>query len=398
MPFQRFSSPTVRISDVFRFEANLSGAHWESLLETISRDFFKGAAYHLQLQTTGGDKYLRLHPGEWHYFVAEQRERLWFLSLDIHSGKGEYMKLELDFHPLVNGPNANIEVLSPRADLLIQRMKETIGVAEEALPVSSLHETFSFSQEILDINFIDHCIRQLSRELLQRTPPVAFLSTKSGKSYTGLSLFQLKKVMELHQDELDVLSIGVTRPMSGQTLSLMFEFSPEYTAPFASLNLIWGEEIQHQEIRDRLVFLFGLQQRPGLESWQGEGKFCTVSLQWRTASSGLLWETIDSTLRNQGWDPQPLKSQHAHQAWDDTINAMHKASLFVIDISEQSPESLYQAGFAKASGKPVVLLSRDQSAVPSSLHDIPVLLYEHSLLGREMLGNALGLALKEVGA
>jgi len=276
-------------------------------------------------------------------------------------------------------------------------MKDTIGVVDDSQPASSLHETFSFSQEILDINFIDHCIRQLSREFLQRTPPVAFLSAKSGKSYTGLSLFQLKKVMELHQNELDVLSIGVTRPMSGQTLSLMFEFSPEYTAPFASLNLIWGDDLQHQKIRNRLVFLFGLQERPGIESWQGNGRLCTVSIQWRTASSGLLWETIDQTLRQEGWDPQPLKSQHAHQAWDDTVDAMHKASLFVIDISEQSPESLYQAGFAKASGKPVMLLARDQSAVPAGLQDIPVLLYEHSLLGREMLGNALGLALKEMG-
>lgn len=396
MPFQHFSTPTVRISDVFRFEPNLSGAHWESLLETISIDFFGAAAYHLQLETTGGDKYLRLHPREWHYFVTEQRDTLWFLSLEIHASKGEYMKLELDFHPLLHGPNANIEVLSTRADQLIRRMKETIGVADKSLPVSSLHETFSFPQEILDISFIDHCIRQLSRELLQRTPPVAFLSTKAGKSYTGLSLFQLKKVMEAHRDELDVLSIGVTRPMSGQTLSLMFEFSPEYTAPFASLNLIWGDAVQHQEIRDRLVFLFGLQPRPEVATWQGQGTLCTVSLQWRTASSGLLWEVIDQSLRRAGWDPQPLKSQHAHQAWDDTNHAMHNASLFVIDISEQSPESLYQAGFAKASGKPVLLLSRDQSAVPPGLQDIPVLLYEHSLLGREMLGNALSVALTEI--
>lgn len=388
MPFQRFSIPTVRISDAFRFEPNLPGAHWEQLLETISRDFFRGSSYHLQLQTTEGDKYLRLYPREWHYFVSERRDRLWFMSMEIHSGRGEFMKLELDFHPLISGPNANIEVCSSRADELIRRMIDSIGVQEDAAPLEGWHETFSFPAEIIDVNFLEQAIRQLSREHLQRTPPIAFLSTTSGISYTGLSLFQLRKLLPQHLDELSVLSIGVTRPMSGQTLSLMFEFSPGYTAPFVSLNLLWGSESLHQEIRDRICLLFGLQQRKS-STWHGNGTRCSVSLDWRNPDTARLWSSLDQVLRGEGLEPEPLRSLYAHQTWDDTMSAVHDASVFLIDLSEKSPESLYLAGFARSSGKPVVLLTRDQALIPSSFSDVPVIVYEHSLLGRELLMDTL---------
>lgn len=388
MPFQRFSIPTVRISDAFRFEPDLPGAHWEQVLETISRDFFRGSSYHLQLQTTEGDKYLRLYPREWHYFVSERRDRLWFMSMEIHSGRGEFMKLELDFHPLVSGPNANIEVCSSRADELIRRVIESIGVQEEAAPMEGWHETFSFPAEIIDVHFLEQAIRQLSREHLQRTPPIAFLSTTSGISYTGLSLFQLRKLLPRHLEELSVLSIGVTRPMSGQTLSLMFEFSPGYTAPFVSLNLLWGAESVHQVIRERICLLFGLQPRDQ-HAWNGTGTLCSVSLDWTNPESGKLWASLDQVLRAEGLEPQPLRSLYAHQTWDDRMSAVHDASLFLIDLSEHSPESLYLAGFARSSGKPVILLTRDQVKIPASFSDIPAIVYEHSLLGRELLMDAL---------
>ena len=88
-------------------------------------------------------------------------------------------------------------------------------------------------------------------DYLLRIPPVVFLATREGKDYTGLSLYQLERIYPRHANRIEVLSLDITRALTGQMMRLVFQPDEQGTIR-GRLSINWGEAEVHTQIR-RLI-------------------------------------------------------------------------------------------------------------------------------------------------
>jgi len=103
------------------------------------------------------------------------------------------------------------------------------------------------------------------------------------------------------------------------------------------------------------------------------------------AANGPLRETIETALWHQSIRPMFLDQQaKAGSIWmSDVTEAIQTADLIVTDVSPDSPNVLYELGFAHALRKPVLLLWNMASGaeLPSHLAGYQMLLYDPEKLG-----------------
>jgi hypothetical protein len=140
-------------------------------------------------------------------------------------------------------------------DDITQLIWNTLTPEAQETPPDPLQESFSFDPDSFSLEEVIRLLYELSHRYLHRIPPLAFLSTTRGASYTGLSFFQLRKIFERHRAEAEVLSVGITRVMTGQTFSLMFQFTPRSQG---TMSISWGEDSLQEEVRKLVWNRLGL--------------------------------------------------------------------------------------------------------------------------------------------
>lgn len=100
---------------------------------------------------------------------------------------------------------------------------------------------------------------------------------------------------------------------------------------------------------------------------------------------GPLRETIETALRDHSIQPVFLTQQaKAGSIWMSAVtDAIQTADLIVTDVSRDSPNVLYELGFAHALRKPILLLWNMASGtnLPSDLAGYQMLLYDPEKLG-----------------
>jgi hypothetical protein len=360
-----YSKPTITTTDYFYFDVNTAPDTIIMLLNRLSNTFLNKALFHMRLETTDGDYHLAMDRYELRFMYQYRRDKMLMLYMDAATLDGQWINLRLSFHPLAPGPNGEVDITSHQAEDIMQMIWKTIGreQPESTIP-ERLNERFHFRPQDFEMEQLAKVFNEISRSYLYRIPPVAFLSTLPGDSYTGLSFYQLVKVYQRHIGQIDVLSVGITKIMTGQTLSLMFQFYPNDEAPYGTLSMMWGDTRKHQAVKELIWDEMNLSEyKPGLPPVSlpeiGPATLkkptCLVSMPWETFWSEALWDYLEKGIKKAGFTPTTAKSIYAHKIWEDTMTAITQSDVLIADLSYKHPDVLYKVGIAQAFGKKVIM-------------------------------------------
>ena len=399
-----YSKPTITTTDYFYFDVNTAPDTIIMVLNRLSNTFLNGAFFYMRLETTDGDYHLAMDRFELRFMYQYRRDKMLMLYMDSATLDGQWINLRLSFHPLAPGPNGEVDITSHHAEDIMQMIWKTIGKEQpESTIPERLNERFHFQPQTFSIETLSRIFNQISRSYLHRIPPVAFLSTLSGDSYTGLSFYQLVKVFSKHAGEIDVLSVGITKIMTGQTLSLMFQFFPSEEAPYGTLSMMWGDTRKHDAVRSLIWGELNLKEyQPGLPPpplpeinlVHTRKRTCLVSMPWETYWSEALWDYLEKAIKKAGFTPSTAKSIYAHKIWEDTMTAITQADVVIADLSYKHPDVLYKVGIAQAFGKKVIIIAQDDAVIPAEFKRSHHILYEQSRMGFEILAEELELLLE----
>ncbi len=251
------SRPTFNLADTFHFDKNIPIEHLLAFIEQLSIRYLNDTPFHAQLETTDGDYYFSIDSQELRYMFRNRRHALFTLFLDVSTNDGQWIDLMLSFHPLHTGPNGEISLSSLEPDGILSLVQEFLSVPPHTAHVPALKAQFTLESETFSVDTIVRLVHDISMDYLLKIPPVAFLSTQQGDNYTGLSLYQLERVANHHSEQLDVLSVGITRSLTGQTMSLMIqEEQPGILTGNLSMN--WGDATIQEEVKSLIYKRIGL--------------------------------------------------------------------------------------------------------------------------------------------
>lgn len=245
-----YTDVSIRLVERFRFNQQIQVDHLLELLDRLSTYFFYGLSFHAELDTTDGDYYFDIQRGELKYLFNYRRHTLLTLYLDVATYDGRWIDMMLSFHPLEQGATAEMEVSAPTdaIDHITTLIWEYLAVETQGPPAQPINSPFNFEQAQFSIDQLCELFRELSSRYLHNIPPLAFFSTQNGDSYTGLTLYQLQSVAKRHEDTpYASVSIGISRVMTGQSLSLMFNFLPQASG---SLSMVWGDKEMQEQIKN----------------------------------------------------------------------------------------------------------------------------------------------------
>ena len=400
-----YSKPTITTTDYFYFDTNTAPDTIMMLLNRLSNTFLGGAFFHMRLETTDGDYHLNMDRHELRFMYQYRRDKLLMLYMDAATLDGQWINLRLSFHPLAPGPNGEVDITSHQADEMLQLIYDTVGGQPPPSSIPDrLNESFHFNPAEFSLETLIATFNEISRSYLHRIPPVAFLSTINGDNFTGLSFYQLEKVFPRHQGYIDVLSVGITKIMTGQTLSLMFQFQPENHAPCGTLSMMWGDVRKHDAVRTTTFTSLSLSDEPvnfqpqtpvPAKKTAQKNRTCLISMPGETYWSEALWDYLSRSVKKAGFSPLNAKSIYAHKVWEDTMSAITASDILIADLTYKHPDVLYKLGIAQTLGKKVIIIAQDDKVIPTEFTETPVILYENSRIGFELLAEELELLLEE---
>lgn len=394
-----YTQPTITVTDYFYFDPNTAPDTIVMLLNRLSETFMNGAYFHMRLETTDGDYHMNMDRLALRYMFHQRRDTMLMLYMDAATLSGQWINLRLSYHPLASGPNGEVDITSGQTDEILSMIQDTIGIDQppSALP-ERLNETFQFDERWFSIDGLIKVFNEISRSYLHRIPPVAFLSTFEGHSYTGLSFYQLKKVYERHEGVIEVLSVGITKIMTGQTLSLMLQFTTNDDSPYGSLSMMWGNKDKHEAVRELIwdkmelmEYVAGRKIEDSLFSGISVPRksTCMVALPWEASWADNTWRYIQKSLSAVGMEAVDVRSTYAHKHWENTMTAITSASTVIAELTFRHPDVLYKMGIAQAMGKQVIILVQDTSVIPEEFKKFPAILYEYSEQGLALMAEEL---------
>lgn len=376
-----FAQPTLQLEDSFYYSEFLTFETLTEMVWYISDRYMGGSAFHIRLETTNGDTYLALKFRELRYFFQQQRNNLWMLDLYSATYDGQQLFLRLWFHPLSKEPNAHVQLVSQYAEEILELIHHTIGTEEpESTEQQCLHRAFSFSPSRFKIFEFVSAVKYISDYLLDGVHTVGHVSTESGLRFSGLSRYQLLRLVPEYQNQLTEVSIGIIRLITGQRISLVLRFNQDDGIAYQSI--MWGNSSLQERIHDELQTRLDLQplsSPPGFSSaadhsWALDGGGSDL-LQWR----------LDSWAAEQELSLIPVQTSYSHKAWEERIGFIRATRVWLTDMSFPSPEKWYYAGLAHLLGKQVVFISQTQLQPSREFQGVPVLTYSSDEEGIRLL-------------
>lgn len=384
--------PIIRMVDTFYFDKKVSVYTLLNLLDELSINYLSDTAFHAQLDTTDGDFHFNIDSQELRYMFTRRRHTLLTLYLDAVPVHGQWLSLMLSFHPLATGPNAEVEIAATQGEGITSLIWKTLAVDASVNQVAELNESFGFNPSYVKLEKIITSINYISNNFLHQIPPVVFLATNNGKSYSGLSFYQLRKIFRRHLNEIEMLSVGVNRIMTGQNMSLTFKFDSQGLAR-ASLSLLWGDEHLHQTIKDQLVEQLKMR---SIKSGEGPGTFqfepqkevdseqktpqtdCLIVLPLEADWSERLWQVLSRGLNEKGIRSQRAESLYESHDRELVVKHLELVSVIVADITHQHPDVFYTIGMARTMGKEIIIIAQQMRDIPADLRQFRCVIYHLS--------------------
>ena len=377
------------------------------LLEEISVVFLEETAFHFRLGTTDGDYFVDLPPSQLKQIFRLERNRIHTLYIDSSTKDGQRVDISLRFHKSPSNPNGMIEVTAYEAKEIITHVMDSLSrKREQSLKHSSIfQQKFSFDPQTLSIETLLHLTNAIAGTYFKGINATADLFTFSGKSFTQLSVNQLKEAFYRNEREVKKIGIYVSE---GQGMNFFFaKFNwdiPDF--PRGEIQMLLGDEERHTTVRDLIWQKLGLSEEREITqiiSPDGEVKVarnsifrnkefrrfdrsCLIIMPLETYWTEPIWGTLKNTLEDIGFDHvDRVISLSQKESLDQNWQKINEASWILVDLTYRQPFVFYWLGIAHALGKKVLLLSQHKRDIPNSLAKLPYLLYENNLEGLEKL-------------
>ena len=378
-----------------------------SLLEEISIVFLEETDFHFRLGTTDGDYFVDLPPSQLKQIFRLERNRIHTLYIDSSTEDGQRVDISLRFHKSPSSPNGMIEVTAYEAKEVVTHVMDSLSrKREKSLKHSSIYQQkFSFNPQTLSIETLLHLTNAIAGTYFKGINATADLFTFSGKSFTQLSVKQLKEAYYRNEREVKKIGIYVSE---GQGMNFFFaKFNwenPEF--PRGEIQMLLGDEERHTTVRDLIWQKLGLSEErkiPPIPTQEGKGKptrnsifrnkefrrfdrSCLIIMPLETYWTEPIWATLKSTLEDIGFDHiDRVVSMSQRESLDQNWQKINESSWILADLTYRQPFVFYWLGIAHALGKKVLLLSQHKRDIPNSLSKLPYLLYENNLEGLEKL-------------
>lgn len=237
----------IVLVDHFRFDLSTSIECILDFLDKVSSEFFDDQSFHAELKTIPGDFYFDISRQELIYLFHHQKHTILSLSLDIQSSKGYWLYLFLSFNPLIEGPNAKVELSG--LEHILERMTEIIwkslAIQWNQGYVQPFVESFSLQKKDRLVETIVELFSQLSHRYLYRIPPLVEMETVRGDRITGLSIYQVRRIISRKASGIKWMRLYIYRIITRQELSMQVNMLP---LPEAELSINWGDAFLHRKI------------------------------------------------------------------------------------------------------------------------------------------------------
>ncbi|TAE50723.1 MAG: hypothetical protein EAZ89_11485 [Bacteroidetes bacterium] len=387
----------------------------QTLLENISTRFLDSEPFNVRFIARDGQPYTDIGQGILAAFYKKSRPRIIRIHMDAATREGQLVDISLDLSR--EQRQASIEIVSTQAAEIKALSRKNLEPGSRSGGEDGLmHELFSFDAHGFQIERVVQMMMGLSAAYLERQQVTAFLSTLRGQTFPSLTVAQLLGHWNTYQTQISLLVLSVNHPLSGQTLSLTYQFPVGEQPCYGSLSMRWGSAARHQEIRQ---FIW---QETDIQAYQtAEPEPSPAPLPGRemvfnpvfaardipqrphtalilmpldTYWSDTLWQHLQQTLAHAGWDaPRGVSLYYEgnmEQAWLE-INA---ASLVIADLTYKHADVFYRIGLAHALGKRVIILSQHARDIPPDFLRFQHVLYENHGVGIQLLGDRLTALLK----
>lgn len=387
----------------------------QALLENISTRFLDSEPFNVRFIARDGQPYTDIGQGILAAFYKKNRPRIIRIHMDAATREGQLVDISLDLSR--DQRQASIEIVSTQAAGIKALIRENLEPGSRSGGEDGLmHELFAFDAHSFQIERVIQMMMGLSAAHLDRQSISAFLSTLRGQTFPSLSITQLLSHWDAHRTQISLLVLSVNHPLSGQTLSLTYQFPVGDQPCYGSLSMRWGSAARHQEIRQFIWQETGIQAYqaaepdplqtplPGREmAFNPIFTARDIGLRPNTALilmpldtywSDTLWQHLQQTLAHVGWDaPRGVSLYYEgnmEQAWLE-INA---ASLVIADLTYKHADVFYRIGLAHALGKRVIILSQHARDIPPDFLRFQHVMYEYHAAGIQLLGDRITALLK----
>jgi hypothetical protein len=369
-----FSRPTFTLHDHFYARRDVSADQLVDLCNLLSQRYFQQADFHLRLETIDGDFHLHLDRRELRYLFERQRSKLLILYLDSRDKAAQWLTLRLIYHPLFTGPNAEVSLISPQADEVLDCLQETLGqeTAAALLPTRDWYLGQSLNATP-DLDTLIGAVTSLSREWLSNIPAVAWVSLTDGRKLPGLSLYQLAQRLAGDIDQVLTLAFFVTRISTGQVLTLWL--ARETAAhPFRVLmGLMWGEPALRQPIARWWQAQTWLTLGGSPQPTPANGRVALLAAQPDVGPD--LYQRLATLAEDAHLQPQPMHADRAHQFWEVAAAALHDCGQMWVDMSYKQPATMFLTELAQHLGREVRLIMKADHAMPPMANPLSPLRY-----------------------
>jgi len=384
-----YNRPTLHLHDHFYFNRDTAADTLVDLLNLLSERFLQKTPFHLRLETLDGDFHLHLDRRELRYLYERHGSKLLMVYIDALTPDDQWMSLRLSYHPLSSGPNAEVSLLSEQADELLDNLHHHLSIPPPVSPLPvGRYEAFHMPLWPESMSHIGGVLEEISRQFLDRTPPVAYILMQDGSQQTGLSLYQLQQRFGgcMHLLKTVVFTFG--RVSTGQISLLWMEKTAEESCQLY-LSSMWGFEEVQQAVS---------------KYWQAHTPECSRVDEQKPPippiSSLAIWAPSPGLQKNLSayWASvaedaeiphSVFETSTTHQIWEDLIQCMQTHEGLLIDMSFKQPHAIFAAQLMQLMSKPVFLALQKGRSLPEELVDCPLLVYTNEQADTQGLSSAL---------
>ena len=402
----------------FYIDPELSFQRIWDLLEEISIVFLNDTRFQFRLGTTDGDYFVDLDPSQLKGIFRSERKRIHTLYIDASTEDGQRIDLSLRFHKTPSRPNGMIEITAYEAQEILDHVIDILSrKREQSLKHSSIfQQKFSFNHEGFSIETLLHLVNAIAGTYFKGINATADLFTISEKSFTQLSVKQLKEAFYRNEQEVKKIGIYVSEGQGRNFFFLRLNWLPEDN-PSGEMQMLLGDEERHLTVKELIWQKLGLMpetltststngqmmlQIPTnsifkRDTFKHRGEVCLVIMPLETYWTEPIWSTLKNTMKIVGFDEVDRGvSLSKDSALEENWEKINEARWILADLTYRQPFVFYWVGIAHALGKKVLILSQHKRDIPNSLAKLPYLLYENNLDGLEKLQLDLVSTLKQL--
>jgi hypothetical protein len=390
----------------FFFRHDLKEAQLVDCLFDLFINYLDEATFEVRMLTWSGDLYLDIPVEGVREKLKKLHGKLQKLFLYLNTEEGKSLSLSLSFSPLAPEPDSELKLQLPAPEEVLEYVKQYLSLEEEEARerLQPQKQEFYFQPARFQVEPLLELIGKIQAESLHNAQASAFLSSQGGVVYHDVGLEQLKDLFYLYQKSISILSIFLNRPLTGQNLSLVFEFKKGtgtlshltgrpaldehlkqltfegLKLSFSPETLSEGEangrdlaEASHQGMKVFPVFESKLNPSPE--------KLGLLILPQQAAWRDLLSQEVGQALSHLGLEFEVADSIFGYLVVEKLWQQLHASEVIVADLSGRSAEVFYPLGIAHTLGRKIVLLTQEAAEIPFDFKKYHHIIYEANEAG-----------------